>query len=210
VYWSYFSGENEFHQGAWCPNFGALTGLRHRLRYGCFDLPGERFTLKGQVALSVPTGEAHAAAPQALSRLPVEPLPGAAVEQLAVDAGGRLALSEHRLGAGRVIFCTHPLERYLMARPDGSSREVHRLYRWLADEAGVDEGWETRHPDVQARTLVDGKDDVVIVQHRGWTAAVDEAVELPREAELLYDQGNPSPDALGPKGARVYRLRNVR
>ena len=21
VYWSYFSGENEFHQGAWCPIF---------------------------------------------------------------------------------------------------------------------------------------------------------------------------------------------
>ncbi|HEX8950458.1 MAG TPA: beta-galactosidase trimerization domain-containing protein, partial [Polyangia bacterium] len=45
IYWSYFSGDHEFHQGAWCPNFTALTGLRHRLRYGCFDLPGERLTL---------------------------------------------------------------------------------------------------------------------------------------------------------------------
>ena len=63
VYWSYFSGDHEFHQGAWCPNFTALTGLRHRLRYGCFDLPGERLTLKGQAMLSVPTGQQHHAAP---------------------------------------------------------------------------------------------------------------------------------------------------
>jgi hypothetical protein len=210
VYWSYFSGEHEFHQGAWCPNFGALTGLAHRLRYGCFDLPGERLTLKGQVSLSLPTGEAHASAPQSLSRLPVEPLPGAAVETIAVDGGGRLALTEHRLGAGRVIFCTHPIERYLMGRPDGSTREVHRLYRLLADEAGIDDGYPTHHPDVQARVLVDGPDDVVLVQHRGWTPAVDDACELGRDAELLYDRGNPAPDAFGPKGARVYRVRGVR
>ena len=117
VYWSYFSGENEFHQGAWCPNFTELTGLRHRLRYGCFDLPGERLTLKGQAMLSVPTGEQHHPAPQSLARLPIEPA-APDVESLAVDGDGRLALAAHRLVQGRVVFCAYPLERYLMARPD--------------------------------------------------------------------------------------------
>jgi hypothetical protein len=210
VYWSYFSGENEFHQGAWCPNFEALTGLTHHLRYGCFDLPGERLTLKGQVVLSLPTGEAHSPAPQALSRLPVTPRPGAPVESLAVDGAGKLAIAEHRLGAGKVIFCAYPIERYLMARSDGSARDAHRFYRLLAAEAGLEPEYETHHPDVQARVLLDGRDDVVIVQHRGWTPTVDDASELPREAELLYDRGNPAPDAFGPKGGRVYRVRNVR
>jgi endo-1,4-beta-mannosidase len=209
VYWSYFSGENEFHQGAWCPNFTALTGLRHRLRYGCFDLPGERLTLKGQATLSVPTGQQHHPAPQSLARLPVEPA-DVAVESIAVDGDGRLALAAHRLGQGRVIFCAYPIERYLMARPDGSSREAHRIYRLLADEAGIEPAYETRHPDVQARVLHAGSDDLVVVQHRGWSATVDDASELPGEAELVYDRGNPSPDAFGPKGARVWRVRKVR
>ncbi|MCU1278397.1 MAG: beta-mannosidase [bacterium] len=209
IYWSYFSGENEFHQGAWCPNFTALTGLRHRLRYGCFDLPGERLTLKGQAVLSVPTGQQHHAAPQSLARLPIEPAaPG--VVSLAVDGDGQLALAEHRLGQGRVVFSAYPLERYLMVRPDGSARDAHRIYRLLADEAGLEPVYETRHPDVQARVLHAGADDLVIVQHRGWTPAVDDASELPGEAELVYDRGNPARDAFGPKGARVWRVRNVR
>ncbi|MDB4969617.1 MAG: beta-mannosidase [Myxococcales bacterium] len=210
VYWSYFSGENEFHQGAWCPSFERLTGLRHHLRYGCFDLPGERLIFKGEPTLSIPTGQAHSAAPQSLARIPVEPLPGAAVESLARDGDGRLALSAHRLERGRVIFCTHPIERYLMALPDGSARDAHRLYRLLADEAGVEPAYETHHFDVQARVLHVGRDDLVVVQHRGWSAHVDDASELPGEAELLYDRGNPSADAFGPKGARVWRVRNVR
>ena len=209
VYWSYFSGEHEFHQGAWCPNFTALTGLRHRLRYGCFDLPGERLTLKGQAVLSVPTGQQHHPAPQSLAFLPVEPAaPG--VESLAVDGDGRLAIAEHRLDKGRVVFCAHPIERYLMARPDGSARDAHRIYRLLAAEAGLEAAYETHHPDVQARVLHAGADDLVVVQHRGWSPSVDDASELPREAELLYDRGNPSPDAFGPKGARVWRVRGAR
>jgi endo-1,4-beta-mannosidase len=209
VYWSYFSGENEFHQGAWCANFTQLTGLRHRLRYGCFDLPGERLTLKGQAVLSVPTGQATHPAPQSLARLPIEPAaPG--IVSLAVDGDGHLALAEHRLGAGRVLFCAYPIERYLMARPDGSARDAHRIYRLLAEEAGLEPEYETRHPDVHARVLHAGADDLVIVQHRGWAPHVDDASELPGEAELLYARGNPSPDAFGPKGARVWRVRGVR
>jgi hypothetical protein len=97
-----------------------------------------------------------------------------------------------------------------MARPDGSARDAHRIYRLLADEAGLEPAYETHHPDVQARVLQAGADDLVLVQHRGWSAHVDDATELPGAAELLYDRGNPTDDRLGPKGARVWRVRGVR
>jgi endo-1,4-beta-mannosidase len=206
VYWSYFSGEHTFHQASWCPIFEALTGLRHRLRYGCFDLPSERFTLKGAVPLSVPTGVAHAPAPQALARLPVELIGGAPVRVLAVDGEGRPALVRHDLGAGSVLFLTSPLERYLAQLADGSSREGHRFYRLLADEAGVEPRHSTRHPDVQSRVLTTASSEIVVVQHRGWAASVDDATDVPHFADVIFDRGNPAPGALGPKGVRIYRL----
>jgi len=206
VYWSYFSGDHDFHQGAWCANFSELTGLEHHLRYGCVDPPLERFTLKGDVALSVPTGVGHAP-PWPLARLPVMVRAGAPVRTLAVDGQGCAALTSHALGAGRVVFLTHPLERYLAALADGSSRDAHRLYRLLAEEAGVEPRYATHHVDVQSRVLEDGADDLVIVQHRGWHASVDDATDVPRDAQVLFDRGSPSPDALGPKGVRIYRVR---
>jgi endo-1,4-beta-mannosidase len=206
VYWSYFSGDHDFHQASWCPIFGELTGLEHRLRYGCVDLPAERFVLKGDVALSVPTGVGHVP-PWPLARLPIEPRAGAKVNALAVDGEGRLALTSHALGAGRVVFLAYPLERYLAALADGSSRDAHRLYRLLGEEAGVEPRYATHHVDVQSRVLEDGADDLVIVQHRGWKSSVDDATDVPRDAQVIFDRGSPSPGALGPKAVRIYRVR---
>ena len=209
VYWSYLSGDHSFHQGAWCPIFETLTGLSHRLRYGCFELPPERVTLKGPFNLSVPTGIHHSPNPHPLSRLPVEQRKDAKVRTLALDGEGRPALFAHDLGRGQVLFLTYPFERYLANLPDGSSRDAHRLYRLLADEAGLDERYPTHHPDVQSRVLEDGPDDLVLVQHRGWTDAVDDATDVPRDAEVLLDLGG-RPDALAPKAVRLYRVANVR
>jgi hypothetical protein len=49
----------------------------------------------------------------------------------------------------------------------------------------------------------------VIVQHRGWSASVDDATEVPREAEIVFERDG-RPGTLGPKGVRVYRVRGVR
>jgi hypothetical protein len=209
VYWSYFSGDHTFHQGMWCPIFQTLTGLKHRLRYGCFDLPPERFILKGPVPLSVPTGVGGHPQPQALSRLPIEIPKDAAVRTLAWDGENRPALTSHRLGAGQVLFLAWPLERYLAQLADGSSRDGHRLYRLIASEAGLEPAYATRHPDVMARALEDGPDDLVIVQHRGWNAAVDDGTDVPRSAEIILELGAP-PGGFGPKGLRVYRVPGVR
>jgi hypothetical protein len=204
IYWSYCGGDNWFHQGAWCPIFEELTGLQHRLRYGCFDPPDDLLTLK-PLGVSVPSGGGT----YARMRLPVELRDGAPVEVLATDGRGRPALTGQDLGAGRFLFLTHPIERYLAALSDGSSREGHRLYARLAEEAGIEPALPTRHPDVHARVLACGRDDLVIVQHRGWTASVDDATDLERKGELLFESGT-RPGAFGPKGVRVWRLREVR
>jgi endo-1,4-beta-mannosidase len=208
VYWSYFSGDYHFHQGMWCSNFSSLTGLVHHLRFGCFDLPGERFQLRGAVALDVPTSLGKLVEPYPLARLPIE-AKGARV--LGTDGDGRPALTAHDLGEGEVIFLAWPLERYLALLTDGSQRDAHRLYRLLGEAAGVQPRYPTRHPDVHSRVLHDGADDLVIVQHRGWAASVDDATEVPGEAEILFDRGNDNRgDHFGPKGVRIYRVPGTR
>jgi hypothetical protein len=83
------------------------------------------------------------------------------------------------------------------------------LYRLLGEAADVQPRYTTLHPDLHARVLEDGSDDLVIVQHRGWAAAVDDATSVPRDAELIYDRGN-SGGSFGEKGVRIYRVRGVR
>jgi endo-1,4-beta-mannosidase len=209
VYWSYFSGDYNFHQAMWCDDFPSLTGLRHRLRYGCFDLPGPLCDLRGEVALQVPTSIERLADPYPLARLPVELLPDAPVRVLSRDRDGRVALTSHAIGEGEVVFLAWPLERYLALLADGSARDAHRLYRWLGESAGVGPRYPTRHPDVHSRVLELGNDDIVIVQHRGWATSVDDATEVPNEAELLFDRGSRGAP-FGEKAVRIYRVRNVR
>jgi len=62
---------------------------------------------------------------------------------------------------------------------------------------------------VHSRVLEDGAADLVIVQHRGWSRSVDDATEVPREAELVYDRGNDG-GCFGEKGVRIYHVRGVR
>jgi hypothetical protein len=193
----------------WCPNFTRLTGLVHRLRYGCFDLPGERVTLTGALRLSLPAA-LPSATPFRLARLPIEMLAGADVQSLAHDGEGRLALAAHRLAQGHVIFLAYPLEHDLAQRVDGSSHDAYLLYRLLGETAGISTDYGAPHPQVQCRALTLDRDDLVIVQNRGWST-VKEQIELPESAQLLYDRGNENADVLGPKGARVYRApRRVR
>jgi hypothetical protein len=49
----------------------------------------------------------------------------------------------------------------------------------------------------------------VIVQHRGWSEAV-EGVTLPQGARLLCDLGGAPDGMLGEKGVRVFRVPSVR
>ena len=202
VYWSWFSGDHLFHQGAWCPSFERLTGLRHRLRYGCFDLPPSRVELRGRIALDLPIDVVPA---PSLSRLPIEVVEEDGAEIWAHDGQGRPALTSHRLGDGQVIFSPYPIERYLSRRCDGT-HQAERLYRLLGNEAGLPAPPVCRSPEVQVRRL----GSLVLAQNRGWSD-VDGTIDLGDvgdlvDATLIFDRGNPSPTLFGPKGARIWRV----
>ena len=62
---------------------------------------------------------------------------------------------------------------------------------------------------MHARVLSDGADDLVVVQHRGWTNSVDDATEVPRDAEIVFERDGGA-GTLGPKGVRVYRVKGAR
>jgi hypothetical protein len=77
----------------------------------------------------------------------------------------------------------------------------------LGQLADAEPPYPTHHPDVESRVLQLGDDDLVLVQHRGWTDRVDDATEVPRDADIIYDRSGRNDGALGPKGARVYRFK---
>ena len=203
IYWSYFGGDHDFHQGAWCHNFAELTGCRHRLRYGCADLPPESLAIAGdalRIALSTNVG-----APFPRAYLPVE-LQGA--ELVATDADNRPAVLRARHGTGQVLLCTYPLEYYLAEQVDAvESSGVLTLYRMLARASGLAPPTDCEHPAVQARHLQSRQGAVLSLFNHGWnpaTASVDtpggaplagtdaplppgrQSVELPAKHALLY------------------------
>jgi hypothetical protein len=144
----------------------------------------------------------HDLAPYSLSRLPVEMRSNAASAAKArplAFADGQPALFEHALGRGRVLFCTHPIERYLARLPHGSTSGAHRLYQKLF--AAYRTPHATSHPEVMARTLeVDGK-SLVIVQNRGWESIDDEVDPLRKETPIYSRDAD---GRLGPKAVRIY------
>jgi len=141
----------------WIHNFEALFGVRHGLRYGLADLPGEdsvdfRFQRdfgeigEGEV-LNFPVREKSREA----AFCPVEPVEA---EVIAVDGEGRPALLQHRLGKGWVVFSTYPLEFYGTMGFDGYLTDsTYRLYRGLRELAGLNPLFDTLHPWVELGSL---------------------------------------------------------
>lgn len=210
VYWSYFGGDYNFHQGAWCSNFEALTGCRHHLRYGCFDLPDDRLVLHGErLALACNTNVGGRPYPRAL--LPLEPLAGHGTEVLARDQAGRPALTRKRHGAGRVLLLHCPLEYYLAEQADINERDdSESLYRLLATEAGLGSALRSSDPLVQLRQVETTQGPPLLwVMNRSWRAR-ETYLDTPGGRALLG--GTPALREgttrlpLAPKQVAVYRL----
>ena len=213
VYWSYFGGDHAFHQGAWCADFERLTGCRHRLRYGCFDLPADTLRLDGLLAAlpPLPTGAAQARGSRpelapASAYLPIEPI---AAEVLARDDAGRAMLVEHAIGRGRVLFCAAPIERYAAACHDATARGVCALYRAIAARAGIGDPFGLRALDasdaerVHAAPLTVGDRSLVAVMNRGWEAAqLPPSLRRPARWSCA-PMGVAGEAALGPKQAII-------
>src|SRR5262249_40066600 len=187
VYWSYFGGDYDFHQGMWCHLFETLSGCRHRLRYGVPDVPatevvellGDGLALRARAA----------GGPFARSLLPIEPA-GAPV--VARDTAGRAALTQHAVGRGTVFFLAYPWEFYLgeQVAPEDTS---HALYAYLAAAAGVAPAYPASDPRVHTHLVRAAREDLVWALNRSWD---------PVEAEVDAPGGG---GAFAPKEGRVLR-----
>ena len=205
LYWSYFAGDYEFHQGAWCYRFAEIFGCRHRLRYACADLPDSHLVLRG----NAPTIEVNTevGAPFPRSFLPIDP--GKDLTVVLRDARGRAALTSKRLGQGMALFCAYPLEYYLSQQCNVDTRQTVALYRWIGHGAGVASDFDCDNDHVQVRTLQRGDRHLLSLFNHAWD---------PQETKLSSPGGKPivgddRPLAAGraclqvqPKQWRLYEL----
>jgi Cellulase (glycosyl hydrolase family 5) len=141
----------------WFPDLGDFIGARPLIRYGLVESTIDPLCLtfacdfgdltRGSELHFTVSGELRRRAP-----LVCEPRDATV---LATDQNGRPALLERELGAGRIVFSTHPLEYYALNGLDANcTDETPLLYRALARAAEL------------PRALADG----VFVQSFAWRA----------------------------------------
>ena len=204
VYLSFFAGSTSNQRGPWITWLDELFGVRHRLRYGVVDPivddevvlelvrdfggleAGERLTFRVG-------GE-----PGARSYLPVEAV---GAEIVAVDGHGRPALLEHRLGAGRAVICTYPLEHMAARTPSVNPESTWRLYAALAERAGVVRPISVADPRVLVGILRQPQGDTAVFVNTSTDTIVVEPTLAPGARTAL----SPTPFALGPLQVAVVR-----
>jgi endo-1,4-beta-mannosidase len=157
VYVSYFVGVHKNQRGPWWPDLDETFGVQKLLRYGLVNrIEDATVTFEFERAFgSIAAGErlefAVAGTENSRAFLPVEPA-GALV--VARDGRGRPALLEHRVGKGRLVLCTYPLE-HMAAQTMGVNPEpTWRLYAALAEVAGVSPEVRVNDPRVITGEMV--------------------------------------------------------
>lgn len=161
VYASYFPGDSDNQRGPWSAHMNALFGIRHRLTYGLPDpVEDDEIVFTLVVAFGDLEAGSHlrfrtAGNEHSRVHLPVETL---GAEVVAVDRRGRPALLSQRIGKGRTVLCTYPLEHMAAAGSRVNPEDTWRLYRALAAEAGVSRPVTVDDPRVMVDRLETGDD----------------------------------------------------
>jgi hypothetical protein len=99
-----------------------------------------------------------------------------------VDGSGRPALVTNTRGRGRTLLSAYPLESYLGVRPAAfeGAESTHRLYRALAEWAGIHPMFSTDTPGVEIAGLAAGKRGyAVLANHQAGQKQVSVATNLP-------------------------------
>ena len=157
VYASLCAGDEPVQRGAWVPDLPGTFGVEHRLRYGLVEPIVEDVveitvvrgfgTLRAGEVLRVRAGGTA----DSRSYLPVTAV-GADV--IAVDGHGNPVLLERRLGAGRTVLCTYPLENMAAHLARVNPESTWRLYDALAEVAGARRSVRVHDPRVFCDVLV--------------------------------------------------------
>lgn len=172
----------------WYPDLGALVGARLLIRYGLVeDLGAQSVTMRFVRDFGgIEAGTALRFAMRGETRrcAPVRCLPREALT-IACDEHENPTILEHRLGSGRVIFVTHPLEYYLMNEPARVRPELGTLYRAVAHIDGDPGSAIAHNPLVQAFVWQHAKRAharrVLVVNH-GWERT---AVRMSAAASMI-------------------------
>lgn len=208
VYWSYFGGDYNFHQGMWCSNFSELTGCEHQLRYACFDDPeallrldGDGFSIQVQTTNGSRYGRAYLPICSRSSNVAI----------LAQNTHHQPAIVEHRLGKGRVLFSAYPLEFYLAEHPRNRDElsGVVALYELLAKRAEINSPIGCNTPFVQRRLARDAKGPLLWLINHDWNSH-EVTIDSPQGA-ALYGTTKPLIDGnqritMAEKQVFVFRL----
>ncbi len=135
VFVSYSAGDNDHHPGPWHANLNGMFGIRHQLRNGLvnaiedddvvFSFCADFGTLSAGARLSFSV----AGTEFGRSYLPVQPDGG---EVVAVDARGRPAVLQRRVGSGRIVLCTYPIEHLAAMSAQVNPEATSKLYDALA------------------------------------------------------------------------------
>jgi endo-1,4-beta-mannosidase len=207
VYLSYFAGSTSNQRGPWIAWLDELFGVEHRLRYGLVDpidddevvleLVRDFGDLEEGARLSFHAG----GEPGARSYLPVE---ATSAEVIAVDGYGRPALLEHRLGTGRMVLCTYPLEHMAARTASVNPESTWRLYSALAHLAGVSRPVSVADPRVLVGILRQPHGDTTMFVN----CSADTVVVEPTLAADARTALSPTPFALGPLQVAVARAGN--
>jgi endo-1,4-beta-mannosidase len=140
VYCSYFVGTHKNQRGPWWPDLDETFGVKKLLRYGLVNrIEDERVLFDFQCEFGgIAAGEtldfAVAGTENSRAFLPVE---ARGAEVIAYDRRGRPALLQHRVGAGRMVLCTYPIEHMAAHSMAINPEPTWRLYSALAQLAGV-------------------------------------------------------------------------
>jgi endo-1,4-beta-mannosidase len=138
---------------------------------------------------------------------PVEPVEAVV---LARDSQARPAVLLNRLGAGRVVFVAYPIEYCLASSADvHASDQTYRLYRALAQLAGLVSDVRNPHPDLEISIYQRPADAFVWVINHSWQP-VQHMLELglpfARAWDVLHERVADFDLRLKPKQVRILRL----
>jgi len=208
VYVSWCAGGHGTQRGPWYAGLDPMFGVEHRLTHGLVDPIEDEEVVVTFVRDfgSIPQGsrlELRAAGNQHVRAfLPVRPV---AAEVVAVDGHDRPVLLERRVGGGRLVLCTYPLEQLAAASARVNPEPTWRIYDALATVAGLSRPVTVEDPRVMAAELRhrDGRSFVWLVSQSDTEVTVKPTVQG-RLADL--DTGQPAEEViLDAFGVRVLR-----
>ncbi len=213
VYVSYSPGGNGVQRGPWYADVNGMFGVEHQLRYGLVDpIEDDEVTVRfvrpfGPITEGAELSFRVGGNENSRAFLPVRPTEA---EVVAVDRYDRPVLLERRIGAGRVVLATYPLEGMAAALPRVNPEPTHVLYDALAELAGVDRPVTVADPFVHAALLSheDGRRFVWLVSQAPEERTVRPTV-LGKLTELADGMSASAPIeavTLPPFGVRVLQL----